>query len=172
MRPPLLAAALLVASCSSSPPVPAMERSCRGEIVDVCDPYAWAAVTAATLGPAQLRIGDPTTSAMVHVELSTCAMAPARPSIQINALVGSTSGDASLPPPIDGGASTGARIVSLATIPSSAVMGTSVDTTIPNPFFADVPPSTAITLQFVPVIAGCQGDAFQTPYTTGVNYQP
>lgn len=140
--------------------------------MDVCDPYTWAAITTASLGPDHLRIADPTAMAMVHVEFRSCAMAPARPSILINALIGSTSSDASLPPPIDGGTPTGARIVSLATIPSSAVMGTSVDTMIPNPFFADVPPSTTITLQFVPVISGCQGDAFQTPYTTGVNYQP
>lgn len=161
-----LSAALLLAACTPARLDPPMTRSCRGEYVDACRPNTYARITAASLTPNAITLNDPAMMAHVHVEFSECAMAPTPLTVQIAAFIGS-AGDATVSNPRDGGFATGPTIVQLATVGPAAPGATSIDLIIPNPFFANVPVDTAITLQFSPIIDDCQGELFAIPYHTG-----
>lgn len=145
---------------------PPMTRSCRGEYVNECRPYTYASVSAASLTPERITLNDPAMMATVHVEFTECGMVPGdRPlTVEISAFIGGTS-DASFSEP-DGGSS-GARVIPLVTVGPPAPGATSIDVTIPNPFFANVPPDSRITLQFAPLVDSCQGALFSVPYHTG-----
>jgi hypothetical protein len=146
---------------------PPMTRSCRGEYVNECRPQTYASISAASLMPERITLDDPSMTAMVHVEFTECAMVPSdRPlHVEISAFVGGTT-DASFSEP-DGGSS-GARVIPLATVGPPAPGATSIDVTIPNPFFANVPADRNITLQFAPIVDGCQGELVSVPYHTGI----
>jgi hypothetical protein len=157
---------LVLASCSAAPLDPPMTRSCRGEYVDACRPYTYARIVSASLTPNAITLNDPRMMAHVHVEFAVCSMAPALPTVQISAFIGG-AGDAMVPDPPDGAPSTNARLVPLAVVGPPVSGATSIDVTIPNPFFANVPADTGITLQFAPVLDGCEGDMVSIPYHTG-----
>ncbi len=141
-----------------------MTRSCRGEYVNECRPRTYARVTAATLTPERITLNDPTMHAMVHVEFTRCDMAPLPLYVQVAAFIG--GGDGAIPEP-DGG-STSARVVPLTMIGPADPGASSIDVTIPNPFFANVPADRDITLQFAPIIDDCQGELVSVRYHTGV----
>lgn len=145
-----------------------MTRSCRGEYVDECRPFTYASISAASLSPERITLRDPSMMAHVHVDFTECGMVLTdRPlTVQISAFVGGT-GDASIPEPGDGGGSS-ARVIPLTTVGPPAAGATSIDVMIANPFFANVPADTNITLQFVPVVDGCAGTLFSTTYRTGM----
>lgn len=161
-RSALVLTLLVLAGCSSVDPP--MTRSCRGEYVNECRPYTYARITAATLTPSRITLADPTMSAMVHVELTRCDMAPLPLYVQLSAFVGAT-GDARIPEPDGGGSS--ARVIPLTMIGPVDAGATSMDVTIPNPFFTNVPADSDITLQFEPVIDDCGGEVLSIPYHTG-----
>ena len=143
---------------------PPMTRSCCGEYVNECRPYDYARVTAASLTPDGITLNDPAMRATVHVEFERCGMATLPLYVQISVFVGGT-GDASIPEP-DGG-STSARVIPLGMVGPAASGATSIDAVIDNPFFANVPANTRVTLQFAPMIDDCQGQIFETAYRTG-----
>lgn len=151
-------ALVLLASCSSAPTEPRFVRSCRGEYVDACRPYTYARISEAMLGPEQITIGDPGMRAHVTATFETCGeMTPFPPRIDVSAIIGSGTTP-------DGGSAV--RVVPLVSIPTEAGE-TSVDVTIDNPFFTDIPEDEDIVLRFTPVIDGCQGDAVEQMYRTG-----
>lgn len=156
--------ALLACAPALDPP---MTRSCRGEYVNECRPYTYAMVSAASLTPERITLNDPAMMAHVHVEFTECAMVSSTTplTVQIAAFIGGV-GDAAVPEP-DGGSS-GARVVPLGTVGPPAAGATSIDVMIANPFFANVPADTDITLQFAPIIDGCQGTLVEVPYHTGL----
>ena len=164
--------ALVASACAPTPLDPRSVRSCRGEYVDACRPYTYARVVDATLSPAALAIADPSARAHVTVRFETCGpRTPAQPRIDLSALLGRLD-DAGVLSPGDGGTSS-ARVIPLATIPPSTdPTATTLDVMIDNPFFADVPPDTAIILQFTPVIDGCSGEVFPLTYRTGPRAMP
>jgi hypothetical protein len=138
-------------------------RSCAGERVLECDPYEWAVVTAGALEPAEIPIGDPRVRAHFTVTLGTCgASTPVAPTVQVQALLGAA----------DGGPPT--AVADLTTITASSPTSTTIDVTVDNPFTAagGVPPSSNVTLRFVPVVGGCDGDALEVPYRTGPLVMP
>lgn len=146
---------VLLAGCDAGT---SFTRSCGGEPVLECDPYEWAVVEEASFEPAEVTIGDPRIRPHVRVTLSTCGeRTPVAPTVQIQALLGRT----------DGGAPT--RIVELATVSASSPTSTGIDVMIDNPFTVagGLPPDTNVTLRFVPVVGGCDGDALEIPYRTG-----
>ncbi|MFO0685676.1 MAG: hypothetical protein U0234_26680 [Sandaracinus sp.] len=160
----LLALAL---STACSPAVdPPMTRSCRGEYVEACRPYTYAIVTRASLTPERIALNDPTMMAHVHVELTACDMAPSAPRVNVAAIIGG-SGDASIPEPGDGGGSSGARVVELVTVGPPPAGSSVIDVDVANPFFANVPPDSHVTLRFSPVIGDCEGDPVTSDYQTG-----
>jgi hypothetical protein len=152
--------AIVLASCSSSSNDPPMTRSCRGEYVNECRPYTYARITAATLTPDRITLSDPSMRATVHVEFTRCDMAPLPLFVQIDAYDDSAIGEP------DGGTSMG-RVIPLTMIGPVPDGATTYDVTIDNPFFANVPVNSMITLQFSPIIDDCQGEMVAVPYHTG-----
>ena len=163
--------ALALASCGGEPEAPALDRSCRGERVLECDPYEYTAVRAATLTPARLRPLDPSGRASVRVELEACEMRSGPAEVQLLALL---PRDPTMP---DAGEDA-VRVVDLGLAVSDD--GMNGDTTandgvieqeLGNPFGREIPGDTDITLRFVPVLAGCQGDPLEVPYRTGARFE-
>lgn len=147
---------LALAGCG---PSTNLARSCGGERVLECDPYEWSAVLDGTFTP-NVPIADPTTRVDVTVDLESCgASTPGAIAVNIQALVG--SGD-------------DLRVADVATVRAATASDNRIETTIDNPFSlgGTVPPDTDITLRFVPVIGGCEGDAFELPYRTGPVVRP
>ena len=161
----LLASALLFVACSPALDPP-MTRSCRGEYVNECRPYTYATLTSASLSPERVTLNDPTMRVRLQAAFTRCAGSTMPVSIQISAFVGA-AGDGSIAAPIDGGGGTNARVIPLTTIPVTDTSAGSVDVMIDNPFFANVPANTQITLQFATIIDGCEGQLLETPYRTG-----
>ena len=159
---------LALAGCTPGPLEPRFVRSCRGEYVDFCRPYTYAQITGATFGPEALPIGDPSAQAHVTVTFETCGpMTPAQPRIDLSALLGQAS-DSGVASPFDGGGTSSARVVPLASIPPATdPTARTIDVMIDNPFFADIPENERIILQFTPVIDGCAGEVFRVEYRTG-----
>jgi hypothetical protein len=162
--------ALVAASCDSTPP--ALDRSCRGERVLECDPHEYTAVRVATLEPSALRPLDPMGAATVHVELDACEMRPGRAEVQLFALI---PRDPEAP---DAGPE-GLRLVDLGLAMRDDGTGGDataddgvIDKALGNPFGREIPGDAEITLRFVPVLAGCQGDPLEIPYTTGDRFEP
>lgn len=142
---------LALAGCEAGT---SLARSCGGERVLECDPYEWSGVLDATFTP-DVPLGDPTVPVDVTVDLESCGeTSPAAVAVNIQALVGS-------------GASL--RVADVATVRAAAAGETRIEATIENPFTVGgtIPPEEDITLRFVPVIGGCEGDAFEMPYRTG-----
>jgi len=158
--------ALVLAACSPAVDPP-MTRSCRGEYVDECRPYTYARIVGATLTPSGITLNDPVMRAQVHVDFTRCDMGTMPLTVEIAAFVGGDSVDAHITSPSDGGGSSNARVIPLTTIGPVTPGTTSIDVTIDNPFFANVPANSPITLQFAPIIDGCQGDLFTIAYQTG-----
>jgi hypothetical protein len=159
---------LALASCSPATLDPPMQRSCRGEYVDACRPYAWSHISAASLTPNMIMPDSPTAMAHVHVDFASCAMAPTGVTVQIAAFIGGTS-DATITNPLDGGSSTNARTIQLGMVGPAMPGATSIDTMIPNPFFGySLPYDTSIQLLFVPLVDDCDGDLISIPYRTGL----
>jgi hypothetical protein len=158
-----LASFLVACSPALDPP---FTRSCRGEYVNECRPYTYATITAAELTPPQITLDDPSMRAHVHVEFTRCPGSTMPTSIQLAAFAGG-SGDGSIPSPTDGGSGSDARVIPLTTIPVPDTSASSLDVTIDNPFFANVPANRTIQLQFTTIIDGCEGELFATDYRTG-----
>jgi hypothetical protein len=151
-----------LAALSACDPGTNAVRSCGGARVLECDPYAWSSVTAASFTP-EVPVGDPRVRPQIQVTLETCgATTPAAPEVQIQAIVGLD--DAGNP----------SRIVQITTVRAASATSTSVDVTIDNPFTlgSGLPPDEDILLRFVPVVAGCDGDALEIPYRTGPVVRP
>lgn len=161
MRGPLWVLVALGAVACSGPPEPPEVRSCRGEPVLECDPYEWAVATAASFDPPAVPIADPRVRPTVVVELETCgATTPSAPTVQIYAVFRET--DAGEP----------GRAISLATVRAASATDTRIEATIDNPFTLSIPPETDVTLRFLPVVGGCDGEAFELPYRTGPTLTP
>lgn len=141
-----------------------MTRSCRGEYVVECRPYTYAMITSASLTPERITLNDASMMATVHVDFTECAMVPSTTplTVEISAFIAGSVSE-----PDDAGTSN-ARVIPLGTVGPAAPGATSIDVTIPNPFFAHVPADTDILLQFAPIVDGCQGDLVSVPYHTGV----
>ncbi len=164
--------ALALASCGTEAEGPALERSCRGERVLECDPHEYTAIRSASLTPERLRPLDPAGRATVRVELEACEMRPGSAEVQILALFPRdpmASGDAG---------AEGVRVVDLGIAVSDD--GTNGDATandgvieqlLGNPFGREIPGDSDITLRFVPVLGGCQGDPIEVPYHTGTRFE-
>jgi hypothetical protein len=166
---PLGLAALMGLSACDEAERSALARSCAGERVLECDPHEYTAVRAASLLPEGIGPLDPTARAMVRVEVETCPGRPDAPvAVQLFALLGATDG---------GGGPV--RVIDLGeTLRDDGTAGDEVagdgviEQEIGNPFGREIPERTRITLRFVPVLAGCQGDPLELPYTTGARYVP
>ena len=159
---PLLA--LLVLACEGS----ALERSCGGNAVELCDPYEYAIVTGATLEPPELPVADFDELAAIRVDLGRCADAPAPHVVLLSAIVPDDM-------PADGGGA-GVSVMSLLTLEDDGSNGDPtagdgvIDVRVVNPFIATVPPETDITLRFTPRSSSprpCTGGSFELPYRTG-----
>jgi len=166
-----------MSACTSDPVAPTdaelLAKSCAGERLDVCEPYAFAIVTAGAITPDMLRVGDLIADARVTASLTTCgADSPAAHSVRIDAL-------ANVAAP-DGG--TSQRSFFLLDREDTDRDG-EIDVTVPSPFDTGVPPSTLVTLRFTPRIdvtvtlpdgtpqvRSCNGASFEVPYTTGERY--
>lgn len=155
--------ALLALGCGPDPT--ALERSCRGERVLECDPHEYTTARSASLMPGRLSPGEPGSNAMVRVEVDRCETAPAPVQVTLSALVGRPGG--------------GVRVIDLgASVRDDGTRGDSIagdgiaEATIGNPFGDEVPAEQTITVRFVPVIAGCTGDAIEIDYETGPAFVP
>lgn len=136
-----------------------------------CDPHEYTAIRAATLTPARLRPLDPTATATVHVELDACEMRSGPAEVQLFALL---ARDPTTP---DAGAG-GVRVVDLGLAVTDDGTGGDatandgvIDQLLGNPFGREIPGEADITLRFVPVLAGCQGDPLEVPYRTGTRFE-
>ncbi len=165
-RSAIVLAPLALSVACTTPVDPPMTRSCRGEYVEACRPYTYAVVTAGSLTPERITLNDPAMMAHVHVELTACGMAPSAPRVNVAAIIGG-SGDASIPEPGDGGGSSSARVVELVTVGPPPAGSSVIDVDVANPFFANVPPNSRVTLRFSPVIGDCEGDPATSDYQTG-----
>lgn len=166
-----------IGACADDPPAPTdaelLAKSCAGERLDVCEPYAFAIMTAGAITPDMLRVGDLVADARVTASLTTCGTdSPAAHSVRVDAL-------ATVPGP-DGG--TSQRSFFLLEREDTDRDG-EIDVTLPSPFDTGVPPSTSVTLRFTPRIdvtvtlpdgtpqvRSCNGASFEVPYTTGERY--
>jgi hypothetical protein len=159
MRPSLLAA-LVLFGCE---PGSNAARSCAGEAVLECDPYEWAVIEEASLEPSAIPIGDPRARARVRVRATTCGERTPLPlTVQVQVLLGRTDGG----PP--------SSLVQLVSVEAPTAGSGAIDVMIDNPFTlaGGVPPDTNVSLRFVPVIGGCDGDALEIPYRTGSLIRP
>lgn len=136
-------------------------RSCGGAYVLECRPYEWTSVESASFTE-EVPLGDPRVRPRVQVTLSTCgATTPATPEVQILAIIGLD--DAGNP----------TRVLPITTVRADSATSTTIDLTIDNPFpLSSVPPDEDILLRFVPVVAGCDGEALEIPYRTGPLFMP
>lgn len=158
MRP--ISALLLLAACESS----TLDRSCRGERVELCGAYEHSEVLLAELEPPELVIADFSMRAQIRVELARCADAPAAHAVELSALVpeGEDVVVMSLLTLTDGGDGD---------MPGDDV----IDVDVANPFIATVPAESDITLRFTPrstAPGGCTGAPFEQPYRTGPERGP
>jgi hypothetical protein len=166
----LLSAACLLACGGEDPP---LTRSCAGEAIPNCRPYEYAVVTAASLEPDGILVGDPAATVHIRVELDTCGdRSPGPHTVAIRALV-TTGGAAGA----DAGSS--GRILSLEEVADDGVTfgdevarDGSIDVFVPNPFIGDVPVDTDMTLRLAPRLNTCEGDTFELPYRTGARWAP
>lgn len=172
-----LAGALVCASAcgddAAPPPDELLAKSCAGERLDACEPYAYAIVTAASVAPERLRVGDLVADARMQATVRSCgAAAPARPRVRVDAVT-----TVSVP---DAGPSERAFFL----FEQEDTDGDGViDVTVPNPFDTGFPPDTRLTLRFTPRVEvpvtlpdgtitarSCEGAALSVPYTTGERY--
>ena len=147
-----------------------LQKSCDGERVPFCEPYAYAVVEEATLEPMEIDVGDPADRAMLHVRMATCGEdAPGAHEVRIGAIVDVARPDAG-----------GATIYSLATVRDDGTDGDAtardglIDITIANPFGRDFPSEADILLEFEPFLSPmCLGQALDgVPYRTGRRFVP
>ncbi len=170
MRRLVLLFVTVVAGCNAAPP---LQRSCNGQTVGLCAPYEYAEVSAASLDPSELTIADFSMNAMIHVELSTCDMAPAAHVVDLEAVVPAGG----LPTAVDGGSSSGGEsVMSLLTLRDDGRHGDMtagdgvIDVTVTNPFINTIPAMTNIVLRFTPrstTPGGCSGPPVEISYRTG-----
>jgi hypothetical protein len=166
MRRLCLLFVILAAGCDTEPP---LERSCAGQTVDLCGPYEYAEITAASLEPDELPIADFSMTAHIRVELSRCDMAPAPHAVDLGVIVPDTM------MPFDaGGGGDDISVMSLLTLQEGRDGDTPgdgvIDVTVANPFIATVPDERDVTLRFVPrstTPGGCSGKSIDVPYRTG-----
>ena len=138
-------------------------RSCAGEAVLECDPYEWAVLEEASLEPSAIPIGDPRVRARVRVSARTCGERTPLPlTVQVQVLLGRTDGG----PP--------SSLLELVSVEGPRAGTGTIDVMIDNPFTlaGGVPPDTNLSLRFVPVIGGCDGDALEIPYRSGPLVRP
>ncbi|AKF09519.1 hypothetical protein [Sandaracinus amylolyticus] len=162
----LLCAGLALAACDGDGAPDDLAASCAGERVLECDPYEYTGIASAMVTPERIGPLDPAARATVHVELEACDMRPGAASVQLFALIA----------PADAGADE-VRVVDLGlTLRDDGTNGDEVgndgviDQTVGNPFGREIPERSDITLRFVPVLAGCQGDPFELTYPTGTRF--
>lgn len=175
-------AAAAVLSCGDGAPGTPEERlraSCAGEVVEVCPPYTYAVVDAASLEPQRLRVGEIDAEARVQVSLRTCgASAPGAHAVRVDAL---------LPVP-DGDGGVSVRTASLFTLRDDGADGDAtaqdgvIDLRRGNPFTTGFPADTAVTLRFSPeltvpvdtasgrMFVTCPGASLEVPYTIGARF--
>ena len=176
MRPPtrlllgLVAPTLL--ACTGCGDETALERSCGGEAVPDCRPYEYAVVTAASLEPDRVMVGDPTAMLRVHVEMDLCGeRAPGPHQVVVRALA---QGSGGVP---DAGSSE--RLYDLeelvddgSTFGDETAQDGVIDVVLPSFFIGDVPTDTEMTLRFTPQLNTCEGELFELPYRTGPRFVP
>lgn len=171
MRLLVFAFVTLFVGCSTDNRRP-LERSCAGEVVGPCAPYAYAEIVEAELTPTQLSVGNFDLNAQVHVRLTNCgANTPVGHAVHMQALVMRSS---SLD---DAGTST--MVFDLGTVYDDGTSGDAVamdgmiDVTIPNPFSSEYPPNTEITIRFTPRASlACEGTSLEVPYEIGPRFSP
>jgi len=162
-----------VAACgddAAPSPDALLAKSCAGERLDACEPFAYAIVTAGSLAPERLRVGDLVADARMQATLRTCgASSPARHRVRVDAVTTVFAPDA--------GPSERAFFL----FESEDTDGDgAIDVTVPNPFDTGFPPDTRLTLRFTPRVEvpvtlpdgtvtarPCEGAALSVPYTTG-----
>lgn len=154
-------AGLALAACGEGDGVGAFARSCSGERVLECDPHEYTRITAASLTPARIAPLDPAARATVRLELESCEMAPGTAEVQLFARLARP----------DAGPSD-VRVIDLGLSARDEDGDGVIDATLGNPFGREIPGETEITLRFVPVRAGCQGDPLEVSYTTGSRAAP
>lgn len=171
MRNLSLSLILLFVGCSADNRLP-LERSCAGEVVGPCAPFAYAEITEAALTPSELSVGNFDLDAQVHVRLSNCgANTPVGHSVHMQALVMRSS---SLE---DAGVST--MVFDLGSVYDNGMNGDAVamdgmiDVTIQNPFSSEFPPNSDIVLRFTPrASVACEGGSVEVPYELGPRFDP
>ncbi|UJR87036.1 choice-of-anchor X domain-containing protein [Sandaracinus amylolyticus] len=163
----VLIAGLALAACGDESEPDDLAASCDGERVLECDPYEYTAIASASVTPERIGPLDPTARATVHVELEACDMRPGAASVQLFALIA----------PADAGADE-VRVVDLGlTVRDDGTNGDEtandgvIDQTVGNPFGREIPERSDITLRFVPVLQGCQGDPLELAYPTGTRFE-
>lgn len=170
MRKALLLFCVAFCACSDSRPL--LERSCAGEAVGPCAPFAYSVMTDATFAPTELQVGDLSANAQVHVQFENCGDAsPVGHSVHIQALVTRASSFG------DGGVST--QVFDVNSIYDDGSAGDAVakdgiiDVSIPNPFTSQYPPNASITLRFTPRASlACEGQSLEVPYQIGDRFMP
>jgi hypothetical protein len=82
--------------------------------------------------------------------------------VQVQVLLGRTDGG----PP--------SSLLELVSVEAPSAGTGTIDVMIDNPFTlaGGVPPDTNLSLRFVPVIGGCDGDALEIPYRSGPLVRP
>ncbi len=85
-----LALALVACAGCGDPAAPTpdelLAKSCAGERLDACEPYAYAIATSGTITPDMLRIGDLVADARVQASLRTCgALLAGQPGLRADA---------------------------------------------------------------------------------------
>jgi hypothetical protein len=164
-----LAAAVFLAGCSGPAPTD-LERSCRGEVVLVCDPHEWTVVRTASLTPTMLGPLDPAAAGTIHAELDACPMRPGAASVQVQALVPeSASGDDG---PVYRVVDLGVTARDDGTNGDAVADDGTIDWMVTSPFGAEIPELSPIRLRFVPVLAGCTGESYEAGYQTGMRFVP
>jgi hypothetical protein len=150
-----------------------LAKSCAGERLDACEPYAYAIVTSGSLAPERLRVGDLRADGRVQARYRNCGAAtPARHRLRVDAVTTVTVPDAG---PSE-------RAFFLLEAEDTDGDG-AIDTTVPNPFDTGFPPDTRLTLRFTPRIEvpitlpdgtisvrACEGAPLTVPYTTGERF--
>ena len=173
----LLAALACAPACGDdggTTPDALLAKSCAGERLDVCEPYAYAVATGGSLTPERLRVGDLLADGRMQATYRSCgASAPARHRIRVDAVTTVVAPDAG---PSE-------RAFFLLETEDTDGDG-AVDVTVPNPFDTGFPADTRLTLRFTPRVdvpvtlpdgtvttRSCEGAVFSVPYTTGERYR-
>lgn len=150
----------------------ALERSCAGERIAACAPFAYAVVRVASLTPDGVRVSDPTARVQVHVQLATCgARAPSAPRVRLVALgpsagIADASGEGTAVVPLAELADDGA------TAGDPVARDDTIDATLDNPFFGGVVPDSRLRLRWTPFVDGCEGTSLETDYRVGPRWRP